>query len=174
MRFSSSLRFHPFYLFFSFSIVVMISSFGVKAFATTAKYSPKNIGNAARFMRVSSEPDTSVMISSFVKAFTTAAKYSPKNIRNAARFMSLSSEPDTSVVDVCSQKIGKALETTDVKVTGAYDDPNGSHISIEVVSSLFEGKRAMQRQQLVYKAIWEELQGPVHAVDSMVCKTPQE
>lgn len=57
---------------------------------------------------------------------------------------------------------------------GAYDDPNGSHISIEVVSSMFAGKRAVQRQQLVYKAIWEELQGPVHAVDAMVCKTPEE
>lgn len=57
---------------------------------------------------------------------------------------------------------------------GAYDDPNGSHISIEVVSSQFEGKRPVQRQQLVYKAIWQELQGPVHAVDSMVCKTPSE
>ena len=32
----------------------------------------------------------------------------------------------------------------------------------------------MQRQQLVYKAIWEEMQGAVHAVDSMVCKTPDE
>ena len=57
---------------------------------------------------------------------------------------------------------------------GAYDDPNGSHISIEVVSSLFEGKRPVQRQQLVYKALWEELKGPVHAVDSMICKTPDE
>lgn len=57
---------------------------------------------------------------------------------------------------------------------GAYDDPNGSHISIEVVSAKFEGKRPVQRQQLVYKAIWEELQGPVHAVDEMVCKTPEE
>jgi stress-induced morphogen len=58
--------------------------------------------------------------------------------------------------------------------SGAYDDPNGSHIKIEVVSTMFEGKRAMQRQQLVYKAIWEEMQGAVHAVDSMVCKTPDE
>jgi len=56
---------------------------------------------------------------------------------------------------------------------GAYDDPNGSHISIEVKSALFEGKRPVQRQQLVYKALWEELgQGTVHAVDSMICKTP--
>jgi stress-induced morphogen len=57
---------------------------------------------------------------------------------------------------------------------GAYDDPNGSHISIVVVSDKFEGKRAVQRQQMVYKAIWEELAGPVHAVDSMICKTPSE
>ena len=27
---------------------------------------------------------------------------------------------------------------------------------------------------LITIAIWEELQGPVHAVDSMVCKTPDE
>lgn len=59
-------------------------------------------------------------------------------------------------------------------VPGAFDDPNGSHISIEVVSDLFVGKRAVQRQQLVYKAIWEEMQGPVHAVDAMICKTPEE
>jgi BolA protein len=57
---------------------------------------------------------------------------------------------------------------------GAFDDPNGSHISIVVVSDKFEGKRAVQRQQMVYKAIWEELAGPVHAVDSMICKTPTE
>jgi hypothetical protein len=40
-------------------------------------------------------------------------------------------------------------------VTGAHDDPNGSHISIRVTSALFEGKRPVQRQQLVYKALWE-------------------
>mmetsp|Transcript_18402 Transcript_18402/g.22842 ORF Transcript_18402/g.22842 Transcript_18402/m.22842 type:complete len:136 (+) Transcript_18402:84-491(+) len=83
-------------------------------------------------------------------------------------------EEDTTVVMTCREKIMTALETEDVVVTGAYDDPNGSHISIQVTSPLFEGKRPVQRQQLVYKAIWEELQGAVHAVDSMVCKTPSE
>jgi stress-induced morphogen len=43
-----------------------------------------------------------------------------------------------------------------------------------VTSSIFEGKQAMQWQQLVYKAIWEELQGPEHAIDSMICKSPNE
>ncbi|GAX12158.1 hypothetical protein FisN_1Hh083 [Fistulifera solaris] len=90
------------------------------------------------------------------------------------RLFSVSGEAGTSIVDICQKKIQDALQADSVKVTGAYDDPNGSHISIEVVSSMFAGKRAVQRQQLVYKAIWEELQGPVHAVDAMVCKTPDE
>lgn len=85
-----------------------------------------------------------------------------------------SSDEETTIVQICTTKIKRALETDDVKVTGAYDDPNGSHISIEVISSLFDGKRPVQRQQLVYKALWDELQGPVHAVDSMTCKTPEE
>ena len=85
-----------------------------------------------------------------------------------------SDEEGTTVVMTCREKIMAALETEDVVVTGAYDDPNGSHISIQVTSELFEGKRPVQRQQLVYKAIWEELQGAVHAVDSMICKTPSE
>lgn len=79
-----------------------------------------------------------------------------------------------SIVDRCKAKISQALETDDVVVTGAYDDPNGSHISVKVVSAKFEGKRAMQRQQMVYKALWDELKGPVHAVDAMICKTPNE
>ena len=66
--------------------------------------------------------------------------------------LSLSS---SSIVDTCRTKIATALETDDVIVTGAHDDPNGSHISIYVTSSLFEGKRPVQRQQLVYKALWE-------------------
>lgn len=47
---------------------------------------------------------------------------------------------------------------------GAYDDPNGSHVSIEVTSALFEGKRPVQRQQLVYKALWE---GMLHNISPL-------
>lgn len=108
------------------------------------------------------------------RAFTASSNHRLAFSRILARSMSSADAPDTSIVDICSQKIKDALDAKDVKVTGAYDDPNGSHISIQVVSSKFEGKRPVQRQQLVYKAIWEELQGPVHAVDSMVCKTPEE
>lgn len=46
--------------------------------------------------------------------------------------------------------------------------------SIDVVSSAFEGQSAVNRQRMVYKAIWEELQSTVHAVDQMTTKTPKE
>ena len=42
------------------------------------------------------------------------------------------------------------------------------------MSSDFEGKSAVNRQRMVYKAIWEELQSVVHAVDQMTTKTPEE
>lgn len=46
--------------------------------------------------------------------------------------------------------------------------------SIDVVSPLFEGKSAVDRQRMVYKAIWQELQETVHAVDSMTTRAPSE
>ncbi|KAL3791699.1 hypothetical protein HJC23_003956 [Cyclotella cryptica] len=118
-----------------------------------------------------------IMLSKIVHSFSVqSSKVAERTIVGAlsTRWMSTPAGADTSIVETCRQKIAAALETEDVKVTGAYDDPNGSHISVEVISLLFEGKRPVQRQQLVYKALWEELQGPVHAVDSMICKTPSE
>lgn len=127
-------------------------------------------------MRTHSVSILVIMLAAAAKAFTVAPRPVVARFggRHVARFMSDGDASDKSVVDTCREKIGAALETKDVKVTGAYDDPNGSHISVEVVSDLFEGKRPVQRQQLVYKAIWEELKGAVHAVDSMTCKTPDE
>lgn len=46
--------------------------------------------------------------------------------------------------------------------------------SIDVVSTAFEGQSAVNRQRMVYKAIWEELQTTVHAVDQMTTNTPAE
>ena len=71
----------------------------------------------------------------------------------------LATEPDRTVVDVCTKKITDAISPSKLEVTGAYDDPNGSHISIYAVSEKFEGKRSLARQQMVFKAIWEEMQG---------------
>jgi stress-induced morphogen len=71
-------------------------------------------------------------------------------------------------------KIKHDLQATSLEVSSTHDDPNGSHITINVVSPLFEGVNRVKRQQMVYKAIWEEMQGAIHAVDSMVCKAPSE
>ena len=65
-----------------------------------------------------------------------------------------------------------ALEADSVSVVDESGD--GQHVSIAVVSSAFESKSSMERQRMVYKAIWEELQEAVHAVDAMSCKTPEE
>nr|GMC60668.1 protein BOLA4, chloroplastic/mitochondrial [Ipomoea batatas] len=69
-------------------------------------------------------------------------------------------------------KIKEQLNAESVTVNDLYGD--GRHVSIDVVSSAFEGQSAVNRQRMVYKAIWEELQQTVHAVDQMTTKTPTE
>ncbi|XP_037463179.1 protein BOLA4, chloroplastic/mitochondrial-like [Triticum dicoccoides] len=69
-------------------------------------------------------------------------------------------------------KIKEQLEADIVTVVDASGD--GRHVCIDVVSKAFEGKSAVNRQRMVYKVIWEELQSTVHAVDQMTTKTPGE
>lgn len=69
-------------------------------------------------------------------------------------------------------KISAALQTENVSVKDVRGD--GRHVEIDVVSELFEGQKPMQRQRMVYKSIWLELQDSVHAVDAMTTKTPSE
>lgn len=69
-------------------------------------------------------------------------------------------------------KIKEELQAESVVVSDVYGD--GRHVSIDVISNSFEGKNSVQRQRMVYKAIWMELQETVHAVDAMTTKTPQE
>ena len=67
-------------------------------------------------------------------------------------------------------KILEAIPDAVVSVDGG-----GGHFTIEVTSAQFERKRTLQRQRMVYKAIWDLMAGdnaPLHAVDSLVCKTP--
>lgn len=81
-----------------------------------------------------------------------------------------------TVVSRCTAKLTAALSPTRLKVSAQHDDPNGSHIAIECVSAAFEGKAAVMRQRLVYKAIWDEMAdgGAVHAVDQIIARTPAE
>ena len=50
----------------------------------------------------------------------------------------------------------------------------GNHFNVVAVGDLFDGKRAVQRQQLVYKALHEQISsGDIHAV-TMKLFTQQE
>mmetsp|Transcript_11515 Transcript_11515/g.47941 ORF Transcript_11515/g.47941 Transcript_11515/m.47941 type:complete len:84 (+) Transcript_11515:614-865(+) len=55
-------------------------------------------------------------------------------------------------------KLTEALKPLQLNITPAYGDPNGSHITIEVVSDSFEGESVVARHRMIYKAIWDELQ----------------
>ncbi|KAH6836158.1 BolA-like family protein [Perilla frutescens var. hirtella] len=86
------------------------------------------------------------------------------------------SDSSTSIgsplMETMEKKIQEHLSADSVVVKDAYGD--GRHVSIEVIASAFEGQSAVNRQRMVYKAIWEELQDKVHAVDQMTTWTPSE
>ena len=65
------------------------------------------------------------------------------------RVRMLSGGADRTVVGTCTEKIKAAIDVKELKIEGAYDDPNGSHITIYCVSEAFEGKRSLARQQMV-------------------------
>lgn len=79
---------------------------------------------------------------------------------------------DSPMMQAMQNKIKEQLNAEEVIVKDAYGD--GRHVSIDVISSAFEGQSHVNRQRMVYKAIWEELQNTVHAVDQMTTKTPAE
>ncbi|GAV70649.1 BolA domain-containing protein [Cephalotus follicularis] len=79
---------------------------------------------------------------------------------------------DLPLVQSMEKKIKEHLNAESVSVKDVSGD--GRHVYINVVSSAFEGQSAVNRQRMVYKAIWEELQNAVHAVDQMTTRTPSE
>jgi stress-induced morphogen len=59
-------------------------------------------------------------------------------------------------------KIQEALPGAEVKVvdlTGTQD-----HYEVQVTSEKFEGLSLIQQHQLIYKALAEEMKGPIHAL----------
>ncbi|KAK4774825.1 hypothetical protein SAY86_009760 [Trapa natans] len=79
---------------------------------------------------------------------------------------------DSPLMLSMEKKIMEQLNAESVSVKDTYGD--GRHVSIDVVASCFEGQSAVNRQRMVYKSIWEELQNTVHAVDQMTTRTPAE
>lgn len=55
-----------------------------------------------------------------------------------------------------------------LEVTG-----DGQHFEALIVSSLFEGKRPVQRHQIVYRALGDRMREEIHAL-SMRTLTPDE
>lgn len=79
---------------------------------------------------------------------------------------------DSPLMSSMKEKIKDSLKAEEVSVVDAYGD--GRHVSIDVVAEAFEGQSRVSRQRMVYKAIWEELQNAVHAVDQLRTRTPAE
>ncbi|KAG8390516.1 hypothetical protein BUALT_Bualt01G0091500 [Buddleja alternifolia] len=79
---------------------------------------------------------------------------------------------ESPLMESMEKKIKEQLNAESVVVKDAYGD--GRHVSIDVISSSFEGQSAVNRQRMVYKAIWEELQERVHAIDNYLEGAPWE
>ncbi|KAI3918442.1 hypothetical protein MKX01_041762 [Papaver californicum] len=95
-----------------------------------------------------------------------------KRFSNRASEVNSSGSIDSPLIQSMENKIKEELKADVAVVKDAYGD--GRHVSIDVISTAFEGQSAVNRQRMVYKAIWEELQNTVHAVDQMTTKTPTE
>lgn len=75
-----------------------------------------------------------------------------------------------SVPDAITSAVKERMPDATIEVTGG-----GGHYSITVVSSAFAGKNMLESQRLVLSAIKHLMNGaapPVHAVDSLVTRTP--
>ena len=75
-----------------------------------------------------------------------------------------------SIPDAITAGIKDRIPDAVVEVSGG-----GGHYSIVVVSTVFAGKSMLENQRLVLGSIKHLINGaapPVHAVDSLVTKTP--
>lgn len=78
--------------------------------------------------------------------------------------------PKGSVSDKVKEVIEATIPESVAEVAGA-----GGHYTIAVTSPAFAGKNTLERHRLVLSAITPLMSGdeaPVHAVDSLVTKTP--
>ena len=76
----------------------------------------------------------------------------------------------TDMSTAIKEAIEQAIPDAAVEVSGA-----GGHFTIQVTSTVFEGKNRVQSQRLVYSAIAHLMKGdtaPVHAVDKLTTIVP--
>jgi acid stress-induced BolA-like protein IbaG/YrbA len=70
--------------------------------------------------------------------------------------------------DLIRQYIAAGLSCTHLEVEG-----DGQHFTALIVSEAFQGKRLIQRHQLVYAALGDRMREEIHAL-SMKTLTPEE
>lgn len=68
-------------------------------------------------------------------------------------------------------QIQVALPDAEVQILDPMDD--GVHLAAIVVSASFEGKAKVMRHRMVYKALGDAFDGPIHALQ-MTTVTPEE
>lgn len=76
-----------------------------------------------------------------------------------------------SVIDALREAIERQIPDSRADVSGG-----GGHYSIAVTSAVFAGKGMLASQRMVYGAIAHLMLGdmaPVHAVDSLLTRTPE-
>ena len=69
------------------------------------------------------------------------------------------------------QAIEQAVPDSAVEVVA-----NGSHFSLKVISPVFEGKKTLEKQRMVYGALKDLMAGsnaPVHAIDHLETLVPE-
>eukprot|EP00878_Enallax_costatus_P004328 GHUV01004559.1.p1 GENE.GHUV01004559.1~~GHUV01004559.1.p1 ORF type:complete len:112 (+),score=31.68 GHUV01004559.1:592-927(+) len=105
--------------------------------------------------------------------------------RGCFRVMAASVEPVRPIQASMQRKIESALMPVKLSIVnesykhaGHSGNPSGApdaetHFRVEVVSADFEGKRLVQRHQIMYKLLDDEIKAGVHAL-SMDTKTPSE
>ena len=106
------------------------------------------------------------------ESIVTSLRRSFSSVQATTHQVNDSGSIDSPLMQSMQKKIKEHLNAESVTVIDANGD--GRHVTIDVISSAFEGQSAVNRQRMVYKAIWEELQNTVHAVDQMTTRTPSE
>jgi acid stress-induced BolA-like protein IbaG/YrbA len=85
----------------------------------------------------------------------------------------MSDHPTTfqgDILEAIRKAVEESLPDSRAEVSGG-----GGHFNLVVTSPVFAGKGMLESQRLVYTAITHLMKGdmaPVHAVDSLVTKTP--
>jgi len=74
----------------------------------------------------------------------------------------------TSLIDTIRLLIEASIDCDRIEVDG-----DGRHFQAIIVSKAFEGKRLVQRHQMVYAALGDSMREQIHAL-SMKTLTPQE